>query len=230
MGDRTVAQSAQERARSIPLDEIDVSDPELWRTDSHWPYFERLRPRTRCTTAAIAEFGPYWSITKYNDIMAVDTNHQVFSSEAELGGITIDDADAASCGSPMFIAMDPPKHDVQRKTVSPAVSPANLQLLEPLIRERAGKDPRRPADRRDLRLGRRVSIELTTHDAGHPVRLPVRGAPQADLLVRRGRRRRPGPASSSETYEEKAAVGDGVSRLLHRTLERAGQRAADAAT
>jgi cytochrome P450 len=23
----------------------------------------------------------------------------------------------------MFIAMDPPKHDVQRKTVSPAVSP-----------------------------------------------------------------------------------------------------------
>ncbi|MDP3852913.1 cytochrome P450, partial [Phenylobacterium sp.] len=38
---------------------------------------------------------------------------------------------------PMFIAMDPPKHDVQRKTVSPAVSPMNLQILEPLIRERA---------------------------------------------------------------------------------------------
>jgi cytochrome P450 len=35
--------------------------------------------------------------------------------------------------------MDPPKHDVQRKTVSPAVSPMNLAILEPLIRERAAK-------------------------------------------------------------------------------------------
>jgi cytochrome P450 len=39
----------------------------------------------------------------------------------------------------MFIAMDPPKHDIQRKTVTPAVSPANLAVLEPLIRERAAK-------------------------------------------------------------------------------------------
>ena len=39
---------------------------------------------------------------------------------------------------PMFIAMDPPKHDVQRKVVSPIVSPANLALLEPLIRDRVG--------------------------------------------------------------------------------------------
>jgi len=39
----------------------------------------------------------------------------------------------------MFIAMDPPKHDVQRKAVTPAVSPANLKRLEPLIRERAAK-------------------------------------------------------------------------------------------
>jgi len=34
--------------------------------------------------------------------------------------------------------MDPPRHDVQRKTVSPAVSPHALQIMAPLIRERAG--------------------------------------------------------------------------------------------
>jgi cytochrome P450 len=39
----------------------------------------------------------------------------------------------------MFIAMDPPKHDVQRKTVSPIVAPDNLARLESTIRERAGK-------------------------------------------------------------------------------------------
>ena len=41
-------------------------------------------------------FGPYWSVTKYNDIMAVDTNHGVFSSAAALGGITIRDVAAGS--------------------------------------------------------------------------------------------------------------------------------------
>jgi cytochrome P450 len=38
----------------------------------------------------------------------------------------------------MFIAMDPPKHDAQRKTVSPAVSPHSLMQQEPLIRKWAG--------------------------------------------------------------------------------------------
>lgn len=36
---------------------------------------------------------------------------------------------------PMLIAMDPRKHDVQRTPVRPIVSPTNLHLLEPLIRE-----------------------------------------------------------------------------------------------
>ena len=43
MADGSSLQSARDRAGSIPLAQIDVSHPELWRTDSHWPYFERLR-------------------------------------------------------------------------------------------------------------------------------------------------------------------------------------------
>ena len=78
----------------------------------------------------------FWSVTRYNDIMAVDTNHGVFSSEAALGGITIRDA-RPDLRRPSFIAMDPPRHDEQRKAVSPIVSPANLKTMEPIIRERA---------------------------------------------------------------------------------------------
>jgi cytochrome P450 len=90
--------------------------------------------------------------------MAVDTNHQVFSSE---GGITLRDQDE-DFKLPMFIAMDPPKHDDQRKVVSPIVAPANLAKLESTIRERAGKllddmDTQQPVDWVD-----RISIELTT--------------------------------------------------------------------
>jgi cytochrome P450 len=161
MADGSVAQSARDHANSIPLEHIDVSHPELWRTNSHWPYFERLRREDPVHYCADSMFGPYWSITKYNDIMAIDTNHQVFSSEAHLGGIAIVDQ-GADLRLPMFIAMDPPKHDVQRKVVSPAVSPANLQIMEPLIRERAGKILDELPRGETFDWVDRVSIELTT--------------------------------------------------------------------
>ncbi len=151
---------ARAKAYALPLDEFNVADPELFRSETMWPYFERLRKEdpVHYHKEGLHDDGPYWSVTKYNDIMAIDTNHEVFSSEPS---ITIFDQ-KEDFTLPMFIAMDPPKHDVQRKTVSPIVSPANLHALEPLIRERI----QRTLD--SLPIGEefdwvdKVSIELTT--------------------------------------------------------------------
>ncbi len=162
MSDGAIDLKAEARAKAyaMPLEDINVTDLELWRTDTMWPYFERLRKEdpVHLHPAEHHEDGAFWSVTKYNDIMAVDTNHEVFSSEPS---ITIFDP-KEDFTLPMFIAMDPPKHDVQRKTVSPIVSPANLHVLEPLIRSRIQKT----LD--ELPIGEpfdwvdRVSIELTT--------------------------------------------------------------------
>jgi len=160
-GAMKLADEARARAYSLPLEEFNPGDPELFRTNTHWPYFERLRREEPVHWCKDSEFGPYWSITKYNDIMTVDTNHGVFSSEAALGGITIRDA-RPDLRRPSFIAMDPPKHDVQRKTVSPVVSPANLQVLEPIIRERAAKILDALPRGETFDWVDRVSIELTT--------------------------------------------------------------------
>jgi cytochrome P450 len=153
---------ARAAAYAMPLAEMDVAQQKFFQSDTLWPYFERLRKEDPVHYCAASEFGPYWSITKYNDIMAVDTNHQAFSSEYTLGGITIGGGQANVDPLPMFIAMDPPKHDIQRKAVTPAVSPANLEILGPVIRERAGKildslPVGEPFDWVD-----KVSIELTT--------------------------------------------------------------------
>ncbi len=158
MSEQAWRDQAQNDAWSMPLEQINVADPLLFKHDAMWPYFERLRKEDPVHYCPEHEFGPYWSITKYKDIMAVDTNHQVFSSEPS---ITIVDPQE-DFRLPMFIAMDPPKHDAQRKVVTPAVSPLNLENLAPIIRERAGKIldslPRGEViDWVDL-----VSIELTT--------------------------------------------------------------------
>ncbi len=155
-----VKRAARDAAYAMPLDQINPADNELFRTDTHWPYFERLRKEdpVHWSISPDEEVGGYWSITKYNDIMAVDTNHQVFSSEPTI--VLPDPAEDFTL--PMFIAMDQPKHDVQRKTVSPVVAPPNLAAMEPVIRERAA------AILDSLPIGEefdwvdKVSIELTT--------------------------------------------------------------------
>ena len=142
---------ARRRAYETPLEVLNPAWASAFRDDAHWAYFERLRAEDPVHWTPDSNYGAFWSITKYNDIMAVDTNHQVFSSAKGIGlspkpsvlpaeafiererpeGATADDTNS-------FINMDPPGHDIQRKTVSPAVAPTQLHQMAPVIRERAG--------------------------------------------------------------------------------------------
>lgn len=144
---------------TVPLDKIDPARSDLFDTQAHWKYFERLRKEDPVHYCADSEFGPYWSITKFKDIVYVDSHHEEFSSEPT---IVIGDAADPQDEFPMFIAMDQPKHDAQRKAVTPSVAPMNLAKLEGDIRTRVCKI----LD--DLPVGEtfnwvdRVSIETTT--------------------------------------------------------------------
>jgi cytochrome P450 len=149
---------ATPKASEIDLATFDITDPEYWRQEVYWDYFTRLRKEAPVNYTPDSPYGPYWSISNYKDIMTVDTTHGVFSSE---GGITLVDQDE-DFQLPMFIAMDPPKHDLQRKTVQSIVGPENLKSFESLIRSRT----RALFD--SLPIGEtfdwvdKVSIELTT--------------------------------------------------------------------
>jgi len=148
------------------LDQIDVSKPELFARDALSPYFERLRREEAVHFCPQSDYGPYWSITKFNDIVAVDTNHKVFSSDHTNGSFVLDDTTLnevdGGISLPNFLGMDPPTHDVHRMACSPIVAPENLKRFEQLIYERT----RRVLDA--LPVGetfnwvQHVSIELTT--------------------------------------------------------------------
>jgi cytochrome P450 len=117
---------------SLPLDQFDVSDPALLEQDSWRPYFERLRKEDPVHYQANSPFGPFWSITRFEDIVAVDSNHEVFSSEPNI--LLADLGDELPVEN--FISMDPPRHDEQRRAVQPVVAPKNLAAMEDLIRSR----------------------------------------------------------------------------------------------
>jgi cytochrome P450 len=153
--------AARAEAYATPLDKIDVSVQERFVTDTFWPFFERLRREDPVHYCAESEFGPYWSITRFEDIITVETNHQVFSSEKAIGIFDPVEGDD-DFQMPMFIAMDPPKHDQQRKVVQPIVSSENLANFAPLIRERASKILDELPIGEPFDWVNRVSIELTT--------------------------------------------------------------------
>ncbi len=145
---------------SLPLEEIDMSYGPLFRDQKHFEYFRRLRQEDPVHLyEKNPDIGPYWSITKYKDIMEVDTNHKVFSSEPSI--VLIDEI-LQEQQAPMFIAMDEPKHGIQRKTVSPAVTPFRLSELEGLIRERTSSVLDGLPIGKPFNWVDEVSIELTT--------------------------------------------------------------------
>lgn len=122
-------------AQDIPLDKIDVSNPELYRTDTWRPYFARLRNEDPVHFCEHSPYGPFWSITKYHDLIAVDSDWRTFSSDDSWGGVQLEELTKKNA-RPVFTRMDPPRHTVQRKAAQPAFQPSRLAELEPLIRER----------------------------------------------------------------------------------------------
>ena len=115
------------------LEDFDVSDPALYQSDTWYPYFERLRREAPVHYCKDSLYGPFWSVSKYKDVMHCEVNHQIYSNE--IGGIQIEDQ-PKNMQRPSFIRMDPPRHDEQRKVASPIVAPGNLANMEALIRER----------------------------------------------------------------------------------------------
>ena len=73
---------------AMPLEDFDVSDASLFQSDSHWGYFERLRKEAPVHYCRDSLFGLYWSVTRFNDIMEIEKDHESFSSE---GGIALAD-------------------------------------------------------------------------------------------------------------------------------------------
>lgn len=143
---------------AMPLEDIDPSDGRIFQNEWHHDYFKRLRAEAPVHWSKTGPTGGYWSVTKYDDIMEVDKDYKTYSSDKF---IVVGDL-PPEFNPPMFIAKDPPVHDVQRKAAMPAVTQKRLGDLENLMRQRtAGVLDSLPVGE-EFDWVDTVSIELTT--------------------------------------------------------------------
>jgi cytochrome P450 len=115
---------------TLAIEDIDVSNLFLFRQNLWQSYFKRLRDECPVHFQKQSDFGPFWSVTRYEDITFVDKHHELFSAEPiiSIGG------QPEGLAIETFIAMDPPKHNLHRQAVQSAVAPKNLKEMEGLIR------------------------------------------------------------------------------------------------
>jgi cytochrome P450 len=146
---------------------LDVSRAELWSEDRWQEPMRRLRAESPIYYCPESKFGPYWSVTTYKPIQHIEALPKIFSSSWEYGGITVlgdglEHLQEGDVPMPMFIAMDPPQHTAQRRTVAPAFGPSETDRMR-------ADTIKRTSDVLDtLPVGEtfdwveKVSIELTT--------------------------------------------------------------------
>jgi len=151
-------EAARAEARDTPLEKFDVSRPERFRDQTHWPFFDRLRAEDPIHHCADSAFGPYWSVTRWADIMTVETTPEVFSSKL---GILVGDA-FEDFALNSFITSDEPRHSQWRKPVMPGVGGPRLAELETIVRAHAVDILDGLPRGEEFDWVSRVSVELTT--------------------------------------------------------------------
>ncbi len=150
----------------MPLAELDPGNSNWFQAHKELAVFERLRAEDPVHFTADSQFGPYWSVTRFDDVKYVDTHQQIFSSDImnggiRLGGRPMEEAPDGLFHLPMFIMQDQPVHDQQRKVVAPMFTPTRLAALGNMIRQRAGDILDKLPRGEPFNWVREVSVELT---------------------------------------------------------------------
>ena len=164
--------------------DVDLANPDLYVSGVPHEVFTWLRREDPVHWNPATNGRGFWSITKYDDIVAISKNPEVFSSAREHGGHRIYDENivgtagmgAEETDAP-FISMDPPAHNRYRRMISPGFGPSRLKALEGQIHDRVCNILDRLGARKECEFVTEVAAELPIQ-----VLAELLGIPQADRL------------------------------------------------
>jgi cytochrome P450 len=121
--------------------DFDLTDPECFAKQDPHPLFKRLRAEDpiHWTTGRISR--GFWSLTRYEDVLAVYRDAATFSSERYSVGLPSNpEAEAMlspemrGCGQ-MLIGTDPPRHNAMRRRFNGAFLPRAVARMEASSRQ-----------------------------------------------------------------------------------------------
>ncbi|MGV8872777.1 MAG: cytochrome P450 [Rhodococcus sp. (in: high G+C Gram-positive bacteria)] len=203
----------------VALADIDLSNPFLYRQGRWTSYFERVRNEAPVHFQPHSPFGPFWSVTRHADIIAVDKNHAVFSAEPFI----IIGTPPRFMDIDMFIAQDPPRHDTQRAAVQGVVAPKNLREMEGLIRSRVREVLDDIPVNEPFDWVRTVSMELTARMLATLLDFPYEQRHKlvewSDLATAM-EQANGGPSDNDEVFRAMVDMAKGLSELWHRKAAR----------
>lgn len=196
----------------VELTDIDLSNPFLYRQGMWRSYFERVRNEAPVHFQPRSPFGPFWSVTRHADIIAVDKNHEAFSAEPFI----IIGRPPRFMDIAMFIAMDPPRHDKQRAAVQGVVAPKNLREMEGLIRSRVREVVEELPLDEPFDWVQTVSVELTARMLAtlldYPYEQRHKLVQWSDLATSM-EQANGGPSDNDKVFREMVAMAQGLSAL-----------------
>ena len=164
--------------------DVDLGNPDLYVSGVPHEVFTWLRREDPVHWNPVTNGRGFWSMTKYDDIVAISKNPEVFSSAREHGGHRIYDENivgtagmgAEETDAP-FISMDPPEHNRYRRMIAPGFGPSRLKALEGQIHDRVCNILDRLGARKECEFVTEVAAELPIQ-----VLAELLGIPQADRL------------------------------------------------
>tara|TARA_R110000787_G_scaffold138484_1_gene252122 strand:+ start:22053 stop:23303 length:1251 start_codon:yes stop_codon:yes gene_type:complete len=199
------------------LQALDVSSPERFQRNEHPALFRALRRDYPVHYCPESPYGPYWSVSRYEDVLAVERDHAVYSSE---NNIIIGDVPAEFDVTRAFATSDPPRHTQERRAVLPAFTRKRLEALEEGVRDKIRTLLRRLPRNTSFDWVENVATVITNNMVGELFDLSVADREQlpfwCEALVTT-----PAPGAIVETWQERQAVVETFrDRLLSLWTER----------
>ena len=113
----------------------DLTDPDTFIAGAPHEAFARMRRDEPVAWHQEEGAAGFWSLTRYGDVVAVNRDHETFSSSR--GGVLLRDLpeEVLARQRLMMLNMDPPRHTRYRRLVGRAFTPRRVAGLEPRIRE-----------------------------------------------------------------------------------------------
>jgi len=118
-----------------PFADVDLTNFDVFVQGKAHAVWRRLRTEAPVHwNPGTADFPPFWSVTKYADLLTVSRDTDTYISSRGIA-ISADPQNPPPGAGKMMIMMDPPRHVRLRRLVNKGFTPRMAAALEPSVRE-----------------------------------------------------------------------------------------------